>query len=243
MTDLFERAFEAQFVLFGSAMLWRELIGNLFGMASALGGLRRQVWAWPIGIIGNVLLFTVFMGVWFSTPQDQTLLGQAARQVFFVITSVYGWWRWRSLGRGRERGAPAITPRWATARERTVYLATALVLVVVVQWVFAAVGSAWAAPRWYYWADAWIFVGSMLATFAMARGWNDFWLVWVAVDVVGIPLLLHGGFPLSAALYGLYLVLVLYGFTVWVRATRRERVPAPTGQLPSPAPESADSSG
>ena len=31
----------------------------------------------------------------------------------------------------------------------------------------------------------------MLATYAMARGWIEFWLGWIAVDLVGVPLLLH----------------------------------------------------
>ena len=39
----------------------REVVGNLFGLASALLGMRRLVWAWPVGLVGNVLLFTVFV--------------------------------------------------------------------------------------------------------------------------------------------------------------------------------------
>ena len=46
--------------------------------------MRRRVWAWPVGIVGNVLLFTVFLGVAFDNPQGQTLYGQAGRQVFFI---------------------------------------------------------------------------------------------------------------------------------------------------------------
>ena len=65
-----------------------------------------------------------------------------------------------------------------------------LVGVAIVQWVFATVGATWPAPRWYFWCDAWIFVGSIVATYAMARGWNEFWLAWIAVDLVGVPLLL-----------------------------------------------------
>ena len=38
----------------------REVIGNLFGLASAILGMKRFVWAWPVGLVGNVLLFTVF---------------------------------------------------------------------------------------------------------------------------------------------------------------------------------------
>ena len=48
--------------------LWREILGNVFGFASAIGGLRRRVWAWPVGIVGNVLLFSVFIAATFERP-------------------------------------------------------------------------------------------------------------------------------------------------------------------------------
>ena len=40
----------------------------------------------------------------------------------------------------------------------------------------ASRGGGGPAPRWYFWADAWILMGSLLATYAMVRGWNEFWL-------------------------------------------------------------------
>lgn len=224
-----ERVFDAQLTIFGQPILWREIVGNGFGFASAIGGLRRRVWAWPVGIIGNVLLFTVFFGVAFATPQHETLYGQAGRQVFFVITSVYGWWRWSQIRKQHALrspdaggGAPAITPRWATATERMQYLAVWVGGVVVTQWVFAQIGAGWPAPRWYYWCDAWIFIGSMIATYAMARGWNDFWLAWIAVDLVGVPLLIHSHFYPTAFLFAIYGGLVIYGFFVWLKASRTE---------------------
>jgi len=222
-----ERLFEAQLTIGSSHILWREVLGNAFGFASAIGGMRRRVWAWPGGVIGNALPFTVFFGGAFSNPQHQTLFGQAARQVFFILTSIYGWWRWQQHRNARGADAPAITPRWATVRERTAYLGVWVAGVVVAQWVFAAVGAGWPAPRWYFWCDAWIFIGSMLATYAMARGWNDFWLMWIAVDLVGVPLLWHSKFYPSAVLYVVYGALVLYGFTVWLKASREESDPRP----------------
>jgi nicotinamide mononucleotide transporter len=158
----------------------------------------------------------------FVTPQHQTLYGQAGRQVFFVITSVYGYWRWSQIRSHRSPGAPAITPRWATATERVQYLAVWVGGVVVIQWVFALIGAGWPAPRWYYWCDAWIFIGSMVATYAMARGWNDFWLAWIAVDLVGVPLLIHSHFYPTAFLFAIYGGLVVYGFFVWLKASRTE---------------------
>ena len=128
--------------------------------------------------------------------------------------------------RRRRRGRPAVTPRWATTRERVPYLGFWVGGVVVVQWLFSVIGAGWPAPRWYFWCDAWIFVGSIVATYAMARGWNDFWLAWIAVDLVGVPLLVHSGFYPSAVLYAVYAGLVLYGFFVWLRVSRTQRRPS-----------------
>lgn len=107
---LLQRLFDAQLVVAGHPIYWREIVGNLFGFLSAIGGMRRRVWAWPAGIVGNVLLFTVFFGVALGSSQPP-LFGQAARQVFFVITSVYGWYRWRQLrAMTHDSSAPVITP-------------------------------------------------------------------------------------------------------------------------------------
>ncbi|AGL17623.1 nicotinamide mononucleotide transporter family protein [Actinoplanes sp. N902-109] len=208
------------------AIYYREIVGNAFGLASALFGLRRSVWAWPVGIIGNVLLFTVFLGQALGNDQGTPLYGQASRQVFFVITSVYGWWRWRTRSSGG-----GVTPRWATARERAFFVPLALGAVVACFFAFRAIGAGFPVPWWYYLADSWIFVGSILATYAMARGWVDFWLCWIAVDLIGVPELLHFRYYPSAVLYAVYAAFVLWGFFVWLRISRTaqaQRLDSPT---------------
>ena len=88
----------------GGALGAREVIGNLFGLASAILGMKRFVWAWPVGLVGNVLLFTVFATGELSGHIDDPLWGQAGRQVFFAVVSVYGWWRWSQ--HSKAGGAP-----------------------------------------------------------------------------------------------------------------------------------------
>lgn len=208
--------FEAELHIGDSTILWREIVGNLFGLLSALGGMRRRVWAWPVGIVGNVLLFTVFLGAVFDTPQDSTLWGQAGRQVFFVAVSVWGWYRWRqSRAAGGAAGGAAIRPRWASWPERMLLLGLYAAGTALFWWLFGIIGS------YGRLTEAWILTGSILATWGMARGWVEFWLVWIAVDAVGVPTLVVAGFYPSAALYGFYGLFCVAGFVTWLRVQRR----------------------
>ena len=219
--SFFNTLYDSYITIGGHQITWREIVGNLFGLASAIGGMRRQVWAWPVGIIGNALLFTVFFDLGFTAHGGQVLFGQAGRQVFFIVTSVYGWWAWQRNRAGKGAGTPAVQPRWGTNTERLGLLGFWVIAVIFVQWITRDIGVGFPAPSWYFWADAWIFVGSIVATFAMARGLNEFWLAWIAVDLVGVPELIHFEYYPSAALYAIYAAFVICGFFVWLRVTRK----------------------
>ena len=210
--------FGAQIVIGSSALLVRELVGNIFGLASALGAMRRRLWAWPVGILGNLLLLTVFLGSLFGTDHTANLFGQAGRQVMFIAVSIYGWMSWR---RSRGVDGVAVTPRWASGRTRVLLVATLLLGTLALTPLFRVLGSY--EPVW---SDAWTFVGSLLATWAMAKGWVEFWLIWVAVDAVGVPLLFSAGYYATAFMYLFYGVFTIIGFFVWMRAERRARAVA-----------------
>lgn len=216
---------EGSITVGSSAILVREIVGNGFGLLSAVGGMRRRVWAWPVGIAGNLVLFTVFVGGILDKPQVHDLWGQAGRQVFFLGVSLYGWWRWRqSRDGGGATDGGAITPTWAGSRGWGQLLVLAVAGTVVFYVVLRALGS------WGPLPDAWILTGSILATYGMARGWIDFWLIWIAVDVVGVPLLLKAGYYPSAALYAVYGAFCVWGFVTWLRVHRahdREPVDVP----------------
>jgi nicotinamide mononucleotide transporter len=210
--DIVHWLFDAQIHIGTQTLLWREVLGNVFGLLSALGGMRRKIWAWPVGIIGNAMLFTVFLGAVFGTPNPVNLLGQAGRQVMFIAVSIYGWYRWT---RRDGAGATTITPHWASGRTRAILLVVLVGGTAILTPIFTALGSY--APQW---SDAWIFMGSLLATYGMAKGWVEFWLIWVAVDVVGVPLLFSAGYYASGIMYIVYGAFTLTGFFVW----RNQRV-------------------
>ena len=226
----FAEAFNSHWVLpGGQTLLIREVVGNAFGLASAIGGMRRKIWAWPVGIIGNVLLLTVFLGSILSPDHSLPhLLGQAGRQVMFIAVAIYGWVRWRNAEGGR------VSPRWAPTGARIGLVVGMVVGTVALTPLFRALGS-WEPV----WADTWTFVGSLLATYGMAKGWTEFWLIWIAVDVVGVPLLFGSGYYATGLMYVFYGAFTATGFVVWWRAQVRAARPIEI-LPPDPSPRRAD---
>ncbi|MDO5750861.1 MAG: nicotinamide riboside transporter PnuC [Rothia sp. (in: high G+C Gram-positive bacteria)] len=216
--DFLRWLFDAQIHIGDQSLLVREVLGNLFGLASALGGMRRKVWAWPVGIIGNALLFTVFMASLFGGANAVNMLGQAGRQIMFIVVSIWGWYRWRQSCKqqGERAEGAAVIPEWASTKERIFMVLFMIVGTAILTPVFRALGSY--EPVW---SDAWIFTGSLLATYGMARGWVEFWLVWVAVDLVGVPLLWSAGYYATSLMYVFYGAFTLIGFFVWWRTRNR----------------------
>jgi nicotinamide mononucleotide transporter len=87
-----------------------------------------------------------------------------------------------------------------------------------VAFAFQALGAAWS---WAPWPDSWIFVGTLVAFAAQGLGLVEFWIVWLLVDAVGVPLQIKSGLYFSAAVYVVFVGLVVWGFVGWVRTARR----------------------
>lgn len=220
--SLLQWFFEAH-VSFGSkSIAVREIVGGILGLTSAILGARRKVIAWPIGIIGDGLLFTVFLGAVFSfgdNTQHANFYGQASRNLLLILVSIYGWARWSAHKNSNGPDAPAVSPRWTTRNEKIVLAPIVVVFFIVSYQIFSALGE---SGQWLF-VDTWIFTGTALATFGMSRGYVEFWLVWILVDLVGVPFAFINGYYPTGTLYALYLPFVIWGFISWLRISKERR--------------------
>jgi nicotinamide mononucleotide transporter len=210
-------------ITFGSkSIAVREVIGGTLGLTSAILGMRRKVAAWPIGIAGDALLFTVFLGAVFSfgdSTQHANFYGQASRNLLLIIVSLYGWIRWSHHKRNGGGDTPAVNPRWTSRGEKLVLVPAAIVFFLISSQIFKALGE---SGQWLI-VDTWIFTGTALATYGMSRGYVEFWLIWIAVDLVGVPFAFKNGYYPTGTLYALYLPFVIWGFISWLRISKSER--------------------
>ena len=220
--SLLKWLFETNIAFGTRSIALREVIGGVLGLTSAILGARRKVSAWPIGIAGDALLFTVFLGAVFSfgdSTQHANFYGQASRNLLLIIVSAYGWIRWSHHKRNGIPGAPAIVPRWTSRREKIILIPSVLLFFVISSQIFKALGE---SGQWLF-VDTWIFTGTALATYGMSRGYVEFWLVWIAVDLVGVPFAFKNGYYPTGTLYAIYLPFVIWGFISWLRISKSER--------------------
>ncbi|MFJ9586875.1 nicotinamide mononucleotide transporter family protein [Streptomyces acidicola] len=206
------------FTLFGQHIKWSDMIGNLIGLIGLALGWRRSIWTWPAQFLSGAILFTAFVTAHLS--------GSAGKQVVVMLVAVYGWWQWnRGRGRSENGGDGHIAVRFATWRERVLLVASAALGTVAVGGLF----TAYPALSWDPWPDAYIFVGTIVAMYAQARGMVEFWFAWLLVDLVGVPLNFANGFAFSGFVYVVYGALVLWGMRDWWLRSRQpalEGVPA-----------------
>lgn len=219
MIDLLQWFFEKHLTISGQSIALREVVGGLLGLASAIFGAQRRIAAWPVGIVADGLLFTVFLGAVFSfgdSASHANYYGQAGRNLLLMLVSIYGWVRWHNNRKSGVHHAP-VTPRWMTRRERSEIAALVFFFFFLSRFIFSSLGE---SGQWL-WVDTWIFTGTALATWCMSRGFIEFWLVWIAVDVVGVPFAWSNGYYPTALLYASYLPFVLWGFISWRKIFRQ----------------------
>ncbi|MEU1503599.1 MULTISPECIES: nicotinamide mononucleotide transporter family protein [unclassified Kitasatospora] len=200
------------FTVFGEHVKWADMIGNLLGLGGLALGWRRSVWSWPVQLLSGAVLITAYL--------NGHVPGLIGKQLIVVATAAWGWTQWR---RGR-RGADGIAVRFASWPERAALVAGTALGTGALAWLFLANPSL----SWSPWSDAYIFVGTLAAMVAQARGWVEFWFAWIAVDVVGVPLAFNSGYSFSGLTYSIYFVLVLLGLRSWWLSTREPRTTSAT---------------
>ena len=192
------------FELFGNPVPWSDFLGNVCALATVFLALRRNILSWPVQILGSILLF--------SASVSAGLGGNASRQVVIVVAAIWGWSQWN---RSREQTGE-IRIRWATWKERILLILALLVGTVGFGTILSAGGWSWNP-----YPDAYIFIGSLVAMYAQGRAIVEFWFVWLAVDLVGIPLAIMGGLAFSGIVYFIFLVMVVVGIVDWAKRSRQ----------------------
>jgi nicotinamide mononucleotide transporter len=183
------------FELFGEPVSWAELAGFVTGIACVALAVMQRIETFAVGIANNVFFVVLFT--------DARLYADAALQVVYIALGVMGWWVWAT--RARE---PADVRRASTQLLLAITLGVGLATLILVPILRAAHG---AAPGW----DALTTSMSLGAQLLLNLKRLETWYVWIAVDIIYVPLYLSRDLNLTALVYVVFLALCIQGWRQW----------------------------
>ena len=196
-------------VTFGVPTSWAEVLGFVTGLVNVALLVRQHILNWPLGILNVLLLMLVFWSV--------GLYADAGLQIVYVVLGAYGWWAWLYGGQDRTR----LVVR-TTTRAEWQGLAVAGVVLTGALWFFLDRFTGSTVPA----ADALTTALSLLATYGQTRKLVENWWLWIAADLIYIPLYGYKGLWLTAILYVAFLTLCVLGLRSWRAALRTQRIAA-----------------
>ena len=185
-----------------------EAVAAVFGAISVFLSTRQNIWSWPTAIV-NVVLYTIVF-------YQGRLYGQMGLQLVFLALSVYGWYQWLRGGEQHtvlrvSRASPRLLGALAVLN-----LVTWLALAAILRRTDAALP----------WVDALLATTSLVAQWMLTRKILENWLLWIALDLVYVPMFLSQRLYATALLYGVFLVLATMGYLEWRRSLATRLSPA-----------------
>ncbi|WP_031507964.1 nicotinamide riboside transporter PnuC [Streptomyces megasporus] len=212
IADLLAPLQEPLFTLLGTPVSWTEVLGFGSGALCVWLVARQHIANWPIGIANNLFFILLFTGA--------GLYADAGLQVVYIALAAYGWWSWVA---GGQQAASGRLPVTRTDARVWWVLAPATAAVTAGLTLLLARATDSTVPFW----DALTTALSLAATYGQCRKKVESWYLWIAADVVYVPLYVHKGLHLTALLYLGFMALCVVGLLGWRRelAEREGRGP------------------
>jgi nicotinamide mononucleotide transporter len=187
------------FNAFGAPTTLIEALGFVSGALCVWLVARQHIANWGIGIF-NCLMFIVLFTQW-------GLYADAGLQLVFIALGAYGWWNWVRGGGPADDALPVSR----TGRTEWIALIGAglIGLAAIATLLDRATDST--VPFW----DALTTVLSLMATYGQCRKRLESWWLWIAADIVYIPLYAYKELYLTAILYIGFMALCVLGLRNW----------------------------
>lgn len=202
-------------VLVGAA--WQDVVELPLGRTEVLAfvtgawtvwlAARNHALNWPIGVLNSAFFVLLF---W-----ESRLFFDMGLNVFYVVSGLWGWWTWVYGGARRTE-----KPIERVGRREAGLLGLACAVLLLGMW-HGGVLIEDAAP----FLDALTTALSIGAQWLLMRRLLENWHVWIAADLIYVPLYLSRGLPLTGLLYGLFLLLCLRGLAEWRAILARQAEP------------------
>ena len=185
-----------------------EIMGVITGLLCVGLAALNNIWNWPIAIISVGIYIFIFF--------DSHLYADMGLQVYFMVMNFYGWYYWSKKPDTEEK-----SPVMRITEKEILYSIVATVVFTVF------LGSVLKyTPASYPYIDSFCAACSLVAQVFLARKVLENWLIWIFVDIIYVGVYIFKQLDLTAIMYGVYVVLALWGYYDWRKDYRKQLQPA-----------------
>jgi nicotinamide mononucleotide transporter len=177
-----------------------EIAAIAFTLVNVWLAIKENMWTWPTGIVSVILYGIVFY--------QSRLYANAGLQVIYFVLSIHGWYEWLHGGENKTE----LCVRRATLRQWIGCAIAGVVLTALLMWLLQVISGS--AP----FTDALTTAFSIVGQWMLNEKLLENWIIWLAVDIIYVPLFALSGRLPSAFLYAFFCVLCLKGLVDWRRS-------------------------
>lgn len=184
-----------------------ELIGALLSLVWVYLEYRASMWLWPVGIVLPIFYIVISINAQFY--------GNVLVNLYYLITSIYGWWQWHRMRQGQGGESP-ITPL-----PRKVLVYSIWVYPLGVALVRYLLGQYTDSP--YPLFDALATMLSFVGMVWLSHKWREHWLCWIGANAISSVLFYLSKDYISTVVFVVNLVVAVLGYISWGRSMRLEQ--------------------
>jgi nicotinamide mononucleotide transporter len=190
-------AFQALSTIFSFLLSW-ENCAVLLAIVYLLLVVRENTLCWYCALVSSLIFAFLF---W-----DVSLLMESALNVYYVVMAIYGWYQWKLGGKGNS----GVLIHTINFKQHLLIIFA----VVILSFISGSLLEQNTDAAWPY-IDSFTTWGSVATTIMVTRKIIENWLYWLLIDSVSIFLYIDRALYSSAALFAVYLVIVVFGYFKW----------------------------
>ena len=175
-----------------------EVFATTLGIAYVILAAKESIWCWPTAFVSTLIYTALF---W-----EGQLPMQAILNFYYMAMAIYGFMLWNKHNKNNET-IKVKTWGW---HKHLAFLIIASLLSAVIGYYLANSGD----TRLPY-LDATVMIFSVINTWLMAQKVLENWLYWLVIDAAAIYLYWQTGYYVTIIMFGVYLMLAIYGYKEW----------------------------
>jgi len=205
-----------------------EFIAALFGVLSVFYAKKENILVFPTGIIST--------GIYVYLLSQWNLYGDLIINIYYTIMSLYGWYMWSKIIDDKQHHIPiSRTNKLDKIKAFGIFIFTSIFVIIVyryynvmpndlgfnesINFAFSKLSSGNLADfrEATPYLDTFTTGIFFAAMWLMANKKIENWTLWIAGNIVSIPLYFVKGYGFTGIQYSIFLILAITGYLAWTK--------------------------